>query len=112
MADSIVALVAIVMVFGIPMSAIVGSFWLKGKRLQAASGETSGTTSRVAKLEAANAELRQRVEVLETIVTSDAMPARPRILVEPAPKLGAEQAQAELESEATAATAVRANRLS
>jgi hypothetical protein len=82
--DSIVGLVAIVMVFGIPMSAIIGSFWLKAKRLQLASGDSAGTTSRLAKLEADNADLKLRVEVLETIVTTDAPPLRPRVLMEPA----------------------------
>jgi hypothetical protein len=82
--DSLIGLVAVVMVFGIPMSAIIGSFWLKAKRLQLASGESAGTVHRLAKLEADNADLRQRVEVLETIVTTDVPANRPRVFVEPA----------------------------
>ena len=82
--DSIVGLVAIVMVFGIPMSAIIGAYWLKAKRLQLGSGDGAGAANRLAKLEAASAELKQRVEILETIVTSDPPAIRPRVLVEPA----------------------------
>jgi hypothetical protein len=74
------------MVFGIPMSAIIGSYWLKAKRLQLASGETKGAAGRLAELEASNADLRQRVEILETIVTSDSPPPRARVLVEPTPR--------------------------
>ena len=85
MADSIVAIVAIMMVFGIPMSAIIGSFYLKAKRLQLASGDTVGAANRLARLEAENADLKQRVEVLETIVTSDAAPVRAKVRVEASP---------------------------
>jgi hypothetical protein len=74
-----------VMVFGIPMSAILGSFWLKAKRLQLASGDSSGSASRLAKLEADNADLKHRMEVIETIVTSDPAPVHARVLVEPRP---------------------------
>jgi hypothetical protein len=103
--DSLVGLVAIVMVFGIPMSAIIGSFWLKAKRLQLASGEGAGTASRLAKLEADNQDLRQRVEVLETIVTSDTSTARQRVLLEPTPDRAlAAMGAAEQELEAKART--------
>jgi len=83
--DQIVGLVAVVLVFGIPMSAIIGSYWLKAKRLQLASGDGAGSARRLAKLEADNADLQHRMEIIETIVTSDAAPVHPRVLVEPTP---------------------------
>jgi hypothetical protein len=106
MADSIVALVAIVMVFGIPMSAIIGSFWLKAKRMQLASGDLTGAAARLAKLEAANADLKQRVETLETIVTADAPAVHARILVAPSAPL--EPADPVAEAPEAAAKATRA----
>ncbi|MGF1534514.1 MAG: hypothetical protein ACFCUI_12485 [Bernardetiaceae bacterium] len=65
--DDIVGLVAIVMTFSIPLSAIVGSYYLKIKKLNTQADPKSLKRLEVALAE--NEELRQRVENLETIVT-------------------------------------------
>ena len=82
----LVAIIAIVMVFGIPLSAIIGSFMLKYKRMELERGGGAGADAsrRIAQLEADNAELRKRVEVLETIVTSDVSPREARVRVDAA----------------------------
>jgi predicted nuclease with TOPRIM domain len=66
MLDAIIVLI----VFSVPLSAIIGSFWLKAKRIEHESGGST-LEPRLRALEAENRELRQRVETLETIVTSD-----------------------------------------
>jgi uncharacterized protein YlxW (UPF0749 family) len=66
MLDAIIVLI----VFSVPLSAIIGSFWLKAKRLEHESGGRE-FEPRMRALEAENRDLRQRVETLETIVTSD-----------------------------------------
>lgn len=76
-------LVAIVMVFGIPLSAILGGVWLKARRMELEAGG-SGVGRRVAELEAQNEDLRKRIEVLETIVTSDEGSSRRRVQLDAA----------------------------
>lgn len=60
----------VAIVFSVPLAAILGSFWVKVKRMEFEAGGRD-MDPRVRALEAENRELRQRVEVLETIVTSD-----------------------------------------
>jgi hypothetical protein len=72
MADVLMTMI----VFSVPLSAIIGGFWLKAKKIQATSGPDPQLAYRLAQLEAQNSELRQRVETLETIVTSDKWDAR------------------------------------
>lgn len=74
----------VAIVFSVPLAAIVGSFWMRVKRMEFESGGRD-QEPRLRALEAENRELRQRVEVLETIVTSDE-PRRgsTRVRVQPA----------------------------
>jgi hypothetical protein len=74
----------VAIVFSVPLSAIVGSYWVKVKRLELESG-AKDVEPRLRALEAENRELRQRVEVLETIATSDS-PARTRVRVDASPR--------------------------
>jgi hypothetical protein len=74
----------VAIVFSVPLSAIVGSYWVKVKRLELESG-AKDVEPRLRALEAENRELRQRVEVLETIATSDS-PARTRVRVDATPR--------------------------
>lgn len=70
----LVNIVALLMVFGIPLSAIIGAYMLKLKRmeLEAGGGGKGGDLARrVAQLESDNRDARARIEVLETIVTGD-----------------------------------------
>ncbi len=60
----------VAIVFSVPLAAILGSFWVKVKRMEFEAGGRD-FEPRMRALEAENRELRQRVEVLETIVTSD-----------------------------------------
>ncbi|MBI1949182.1 MAG: hypothetical protein HYS27_26075 [Deltaproteobacteria bacterium] len=76
------AAIIILAVFSVPLTAIVSSAWLKAKRLDAERKPAPEVEKRLALLEAKNAELRERVETLETIATG--MDAR---------QLGAEGAQ-------------------
>ena len=79
----LVAIIALTLIFGIPLSAILGNVWLRAKRMDLeAGGSTSGSARRIAQLEAQNEDLQRRVEVLETIVTSGDEPAaRARVRV-------------------------------
>lgn len=76
------AAIIILAVFSVPLTAIVSSAWLKAKRLDAERKLAPELERRLALLETHNAELRERVETLETIATG--MDAR---------QLGAEGAQ-------------------
>jgi hypothetical protein len=87
-----VAIIAILMVFGIPLSAIIGSYYVKLQKMKLESGGGADVARRMAQLEAENRDLRSRVEVLETIVTSDE-PARPRVRVEARPRVQEEVAE-------------------
>lgn len=60
----------VAIVFSVPLAAILGSFWMRVKRMEFEAGGRD-LEPRLRALEAENRELRQRVEVLETIVTSD-----------------------------------------
>jgi hypothetical protein len=60
----------VAIVFSVPLAAIVGAFWVKVKRMEFEAGARD-VEPRLRALEAENRELRSRVEVLETIVTSD-----------------------------------------
>lgn len=71
----------VAIVFSVPLAAIVGSFWVKVKRMEYQSGARD-VEPRLRALEAENRELRQRIEVLETIATSDAPRARSRVRVD------------------------------
>lgn len=84
----------VAIVFSVPLAAIVGAFWVKVKRMEFEAGARD-VEPRLRALEAENRELRQRVEVLETIVTSDEpQRLRTRVRVEaPAPTATAEPAE-------------------
>lgn len=90
----------LLIVFSVPLAAIVGGYWVKVKRMELESGGRD-LDPRMRALEAENRELRQRVEVLETIVTSDA--PRTRVRVEAAPA----EAREVVEAEAREAAATR-----
>jgi hypothetical protein len=81
----LVAIVALLLIFGIPLSAIIGGYMVKLKKMELESGGGAGTDvlRKLAMLEAENRDLKSRVEVLETIVTSDdAIGARSKIRVD------------------------------
>ena len=60
----------ILAVFSVPLAAILSSSWVKVQKLKLESGGGPETATRLQRLEAENAELRQRVETLETIATT------------------------------------------
>lgn len=59
----------LLILFSVPLTAILSNTYLKVKRLQLERGGDPQLAARVARLEAENQLLRERVEVLETIVT-------------------------------------------
>jgi hypothetical protein len=62
--------VILLVVFSVPLAAILGRTFIKYKTLELERGKADGgseTARRLAALEKANAELRERVETLETI---------------------------------------------
>ncbi len=69
--EMLIGLVATVMALGIPLAAILGSVYLKAKRLRAEGGAAGELGQRLTRVEAENAALRTRVEVLEDIATMD-----------------------------------------
>ncbi len=71
-------------VFAVPISAILSSVWLRAKKLELQSGGDRKLADRVEAMAAENADLRRRIEVLETIVTSDVPIPRARVRVEDA----------------------------
>lgn len=75
--------IAILAVFSVPLAAIFGAVYLKAQRLKLQAGAAADPRlgARLASLEADNAEMRARIETLETIVTSDDV--RPRVRVTP-----------------------------
>ena len=74
----------VAIVFSVPLAAIIGAFWVKVKRMEFEAGARD-VEPRLRALEAENRELRQRVEVLETIATDDEpQRLRTRVRVEPA----------------------------
>ncbi len=75
--------IIVAIVFSVPLAAILGAYWVRVKRMEFEAGARD-VEPRLRALEAENRELRQRVEVLETIAT-DADPARlrARVRVEP-----------------------------
>ena len=75
MADVLVVLI----VFSVPLSAIVGNLFLKYKKLELEKGGGRVDDARLLKLERDNAELRGRVETLETIATGMSTGQDPRV---------------------------------
>ena len=63
------AAIIILAVFSVPLTAIVSSAWLKAKKVDAERNLAPALEQRLALLEKHNAELRERVETLETIAT-------------------------------------------
>lgn len=63
------AAIIILTVFSVPLTAILSSAWLKAKKLEAERNPSPALEGRLALLEKHNAELRERVETLETIAT-------------------------------------------
>jgi len=57
------AAIIIVAIFSVPLTAIISSTWLKAKKLDA----DLGGSERLKRLEQENADLRRRMEVLESI---------------------------------------------
>jgi hypothetical protein len=57
------AAIIIVAIFSVPLTAIISSTWLKAKKLDA----DLGGNDRLKRLEQENADLRRRMEVLESI---------------------------------------------
>lgn len=94
-------------VFSVPLSAIVGAYWVKVKRLELESGGPAREIdARLRALEAENRELRSRVEVLETIATSDT-PSSARTRVRVAASAAEVLAESAHEHEVPAARAAR-----
>jgi hypothetical protein len=63
-------IIAIIMVFSIPLSAIIGGYYLQLKKISAKQGGlTSQEKKMVERILLENEELRKRVENLEMIVT-------------------------------------------
>src|SRR5579884_1950304 len=73
--------IVVAIVFSVPISAILSGAWLRAKKLELQSGGDRRLAERVERLAAENDDLRKRVEVLETIVTSDAPVSRTRVRV-------------------------------
>lgn len=63
-----IAVLIILAVFSVPLTAIVSSTWLKARRLEADNGGAK-LRAELDGMRAETRELRQRVEVLETIAT-------------------------------------------
>lgn len=76
MIDNLVPLVATLMIFGIPLSAIIGSYYLKAKKLamQKNTKLTNDDEKKIKMLLAENDNLRHRIENLEEIVSDVDMP--------------------------------------
>lgn len=70
----IVAIIAIVMVFSIPLSAIIGGFYIKAKKMnmEAGGNETvSDLRKQVGSLMAENEEIKDRLKNLEYIISDE-----------------------------------------
>jgi hypothetical protein len=66
-----IAVLIILAVFSVPLTAIVASTYLKSKRLEAEGGGGQKLLAELNAMREETMELRQRVEVLETIATND-----------------------------------------
>ncbi len=78
-------ILVVAIVFAVPISAILSAAKVKLRRmeLEAGAGGARLLEERCAKIERENADLQQRLSVLESIVTMDApVPARTRVRVE------------------------------
>ncbi len=78
-------ILVVAIVFAVPISAILSAAKVKLRRmeLEAGAGGARHLEERCAKIERENADLQQRLSVLESIVTMDApVPARTRVRVE------------------------------
>ncbi len=62
-------MLAILMVFGIPITAILSHTYLKAKKISAGIGMNNAERAALARLQQENNELRQRLENIETIVS-------------------------------------------
>ena len=69
-----IPIVAITMTLSIPLAAIIGSFYLKAKKLSIGQGLSDKDKMLFNKLLAENSELKKRVETLELL--SDTNPAQ------------------------------------
>lgn len=67
--EELVGLVAIVMTMSIPLSAIIGSYYIKIKKLKAQGGLSEDDMQRIQGVLRENKDLKERVNNLETIVT-------------------------------------------
>lgn len=64
-----VPILAILMVFGIPLTAILSHTWLKAKKMEAERGLGHADMQLLQALKNENEELRNRIENLETILS-------------------------------------------
>jgi hypothetical protein len=65
--EEFIGLAAVIMIFGIPLSAIVGGIWLKSKKIS--QGQLSGKDNQLLmNMAKENQELKRRMENMETIV--------------------------------------------
>ena len=103
--------VAIAIVFAVPITAIVSWSKIKLRRLEleAGGGNNRQLEARLAQLERANADLQERLGTVETIVTMDA-PVEARTRVRVAAAHAAAVTSAEDDAAALAAAARRAGR--
>ncbi len=81
----------VAIVFAVPISAIVSRAWLAARRMDAQGGDKR-VVDRLDVLAAENADLRKRMEVLETIVTIDS-PVATRVRVDAVARAGNEPAE-------------------
>ena len=65
-----IEIIAILAVFSVPVSAIVGGYYYKIKKLDASRGLSPKEQQQLALLAQENQELRQRLENIEVIVAS------------------------------------------
>lgn len=71
----------VAIVFSVPLSAILGGIYLKVQKLRASASPDPRLLQRMAQLEAQNKDLQQRIETLETIVTSTDWDIRRKVQV-------------------------------
>ncbi len=65
----LVPIIAILMVFGIPITAIISHTWLKAKKMDAERGLGQADLQLLQALKNENEELRNRIENIETILS-------------------------------------------
>ncbi len=73
---ALLGIVAIIMVFSIPLSAIIGGFYIKNKKMNMEQNGSGGAISdlrkEVGQLMAENEEMKERIKNLEYILSDEA----------------------------------------